>query len=145
MNQTMKPVITEADVDRCFLEILHAYLEHLPANQAQAVSQDVDILLAPWSQLSSPDQIRLINLLWEHRGSPLETGYRLKEDLKRWLRCRDAGDRAVLFHLLCGMGENPELAPFGYLLRSVREHVSEYAGTTEARVQPVRPLQMVSS
>ncbi|MDQ7028681.1 MAG: transposase [Ardenticatenia bacterium] len=139
----MGPVITEADVDRCFLEILHAYLEHLPDRQAQMVYQKVDILLAPWSQLSSPDQVRLINLLWEHRGSPLETGYRLKEDLKRWLRCQDAGDRAVLYHLVCGMGNRPELEPFGYLLRAMREHGAEYTGT-DAPPQATRSLQMVS-
>ena len=122
MNPTTQSCITEAEVNRCFLETLYIYVEQLPPKQATTVRRSVDILLVPRAQLSSQDYVRLINLLWEHRGTPLEVGYRLKEDLVRWLRCENTHEQRARAKTLCCTWEEQVMPPFYPLLQTLKQY-----------------------
>ncbi len=120
--RTTWPCITEAEINRCFLEVVSTYLKQVPPSQAATVRQCVDILLSSWNQLSSQEQIRLMNLLWEHEGSLLDTGYQLKEDLVRWLRCRDDRERRAMAETLCCTWERQAAPAFRPLLQTLRQY-----------------------
>lgn len=127
MEYTTKPCITEADIDRCFLETFNAYVRNVPPKQAEELVSSMAIFLVPWCQLSSPNKLKLMNLLWEHRNSPLEAGYRLKEELKRWLYCRNSAERRAMARILCQCHASVEsqVPAFLPLIRSLETQLAE--------------------
>lgn len=142
MEYTTKPCITEADIDRCFLETFNAYVRNLPPKQAEELVGSLAIFLVPWCQLSSPNKLKLMNLLWEHRNSPLEVGYRLKEELKRWLYCQNSAERRAMARILCQCHASVEShAPaFLPLIRSLEAQLVELQPVST----PVEQFQFVS-
>lgn len=104
---TMKPstlpptyALSDPVVDQCFSNLIERYIRTVPAWQARALRKSKRLLLSPRSELSPTDQLKVANLLWEHQGSQLESGYRLKEDLKRYIRCNEPADRTKLMQVL---------------------------------------------
>lgn len=92
--------LTDPVVDQCFLNVIEGYMRTVPAWQARILRKSKDLLLSPRWELSPTDQLKVANILWEHQGSQLESGYRLKEDLKRYIRCTKPADQTKLMQVL---------------------------------------------
>lgn len=92
--------LSDPAVDQCFLKVIERYIRTVPAWQANILRKSKELLLPPRWELAPTDQLKVANILWEHQGSSLESGYRLKEDLKRYIRCNKPADRTKLMQAL---------------------------------------------
>lgn len=91
----------------------------VPAWQAEILRQSKDVLLPARWKLSPTDQLKVANILWEHHGSALEAGYRLKEDLKRYIRCNRPADRAKMMQSLIEDGSGNIPSSFRDILQTL--------------------------
>lgn len=111
--------LTELAVDRCFLRLVDRYIRTLSAREAKTVKDATDLLLPPRATLPPLEQIKVANLLWEHHGSPLEAGYRLKEDFKRYLRCETPAEQVKLVQALIEDGNVDVHSSFRQLMHTL--------------------------
>ena len=111
--------LTDPAVDQCFLRLIERYICTVPAWQARILRRSKDLLLSPRWELSPTDQLKVANILWEHQGSQLESGYRLKEDLKRYIRCNKPADRTKLMQALIEDRQGNVPASFHKILQAL--------------------------
>jgi len=75
------------------MAVMRQYRRTLPKGLRQPLFTARHRLVKWGRELSPAEQIEVMNVLWQHRGTILEEGYYLKEDLKALLRSRNRAER----------------------------------------------------
>jgi len=91
LSSTLLP-FEERDIDHYFMAVMRQYRRTLPKGKRQPLFALRNRLLCRQCELSPAQQLEVTDMLWQHRGTMLEEGYYLKEDLKELLHSRSRAE-----------------------------------------------------
>lgn len=86
------PPFAEEDVDRSFMATMREYRRTLPKGLRQPLFSLRHRLLKRRCELTPAQQMDVADILWQHRGTALEEGYYMKEELKALLHSRSRAE-----------------------------------------------------